>query len=334
MRTVSVVIPALNEADGLPALLDALAAQTTPPLEVIVADAGSTDGTPDVVRAHGGIVVAGGMPAAGRNAGAAIATGDILFFLDADVDFGARFLADCLSEFSERRLTVATAHIEPIEREVDNLFACEVANLYLDLMQYAVPHAPGFCILVTRETHETLGGFDTSLALAEDHDYVQRAAELGKFRVLRCHPVRTSMRRIEKEGLVRLAFKYLYAEVFVVAGLPIHETPFEYEFAAFGGEKPGGERALRALRDSMREAAGKVRTVSADTLDALVAAGDTDVFDATRAAIRAGRLTREDLDALRHYVRVRRRLVGMRSSAVLARVRRAGDRVWSELTGV
>ena len=116
-------------------------------------------------------------------------------------------------------------------------------------MQYVAPHAPGFCILVRREVHEAIGGFDETVVLAEDHDYVQRAAEHGTFRVLRDCMVRTSMRRIEKEGLVRLAFKYLYCELYVVTGRPIREVPFDYEFAAFEpGERPGLRADLEGLR--------------------------------------------------------------------------------------
>ena len=85
MPKVSVIIPTLNESAYLPALLDALRGQTRPPDEVIVADAGSTDGTVELVQAHGARVVPGGMPAVGRNAGAQVAIGDLFLFFDADV---------------------------------------------------------------------------------------------------------------------------------------------------------------------------------------------------------------------------------------------------------
>jgi len=67
---LSVIIPTLNEAGYLPLLLEALAAQTRPADEIIVADAGSVDGTAELARRRGARVVHGGTPAVGRNAGA------------------------------------------------------------------------------------------------------------------------------------------------------------------------------------------------------------------------------------------------------------------------
>ena len=207
--TITVVVPALNEEQRLPLLLNALDRQTRRPDQIVIADAGSTDDTRVIAIARGALVVDGGRPAAGRNAGAAVATSELILFLDADDELDDDFIAAAIEEFCDRKLSAATAFVDPIERDPQNVFACEVVNLYLDVMQYVAPHAPGFCILVRRDVHEAIDGFDETVVLAEDHDYVQRAAEKGKFRVLRGFRVGTSMRRIEKEGLVRLAFKYL-----------------------------------------------------------------------------------------------------------------------------
>jgi glycosyltransferase involved in cell wall biosynthesis len=77
-RSLTVVIPALNEAERLPALLVALAEQTVPPAAIVVADAGSSDGTADVAAGLGALVVRGGLPGPGRNAGAVAATTELL----------------------------------------------------------------------------------------------------------------------------------------------------------------------------------------------------------------------------------------------------------------
>jgi glycosyltransferase involved in cell wall biosynthesis len=84
--SLSVVIPALDDAEMLTRCLDDLAAQLRPADEIIVVDNGSSDGTADVARAAGARVVEqpqrGIWPAA--STGYDAATGDIIARLDAD----------------------------------------------------------------------------------------------------------------------------------------------------------------------------------------------------------------------------------------------------------
>jgi glycosyltransferase involved in cell wall biosynthesis len=96
----SVIIPTLNESDLLPGLLDRLDRQSFRDFEVIVADAGSKDGTQEICRSRGVVLVEGGMPAVGRNRGAAVARGERLFFLDADVMPPDDFLEKALEEMA------------------------------------------------------------------------------------------------------------------------------------------------------------------------------------------------------------------------------------------
>lgn len=235
MKTVlSVVIPTLNEAATLPDLLDALQGQTHPPDEIIVADAGSKDGTRELAQSRGVRVVQGGMPGVGRNAGAAAAVGDLFLFLDADVAPAPNFIADGLKEFTKHSYGVATCLMEPLTDDLSTRTVTEAANLFLQVIQSFVPHAPGFCIWVRRSIHEAIGGFDESAKMAEDHDYVQRAAKYGKFAVLTRVRIPVSMRRMEKEGLVKLSLKYVWTEMYALAGKPVYSMPFEYQFGAHG----------------------------------------------------------------------------------------------------
>lgn len=82
---LSIVIPVLNEADGLPGLLDELHSMQRRGTEVIVVDGGSTDGTV-AAAARAGVRIC--RTPAGRalqmNAGARVARGDVLLFLHAD----------------------------------------------------------------------------------------------------------------------------------------------------------------------------------------------------------------------------------------------------------
>jgi glycosyltransferase involved in cell wall biosynthesis len=256
MTRLSVIIPALNEANTLPGLLAALRAQSRPPDEIIVADAGSKDNTRTLAEAAGARVVPGGRPGPGRNAGARAATGDLFLFLDSDVLPGPGFVAGALAELERDGYGVATCLIAPMSDSASDQIIMEATNLFMQMVQYLSPHAPGFCIFCRRDIHEAIGGFDEKVKLAEDHDYVQRATQYGEFGVLTHVHIAVSLRRVEKEGLARLAFKYLWCEMYALAGKPIYTTPFEYEFGTFGA---AGEAHARRLIDigQLREQLGR-----------------------------------------------------------------------------
>ena len=82
---LSIIIPVLDEADGIAAALAALAPLPPRGVEVIVVDGGSRDGTAELARPLADHVIAAPRGrAAQMNAGAAIAQGDVLLFLHAD----------------------------------------------------------------------------------------------------------------------------------------------------------------------------------------------------------------------------------------------------------
>jgi len=97
---LSVIIPTHNNAYSLPAVLDALAAQTaSAEVEVIVVDDASTDATPQLIAEHPAVDVALRLPdnvggPTARNVGAYIAGGDTLVFADADMVLPSHVLAD------------------------------------------------------------------------------------------------------------------------------------------------------------------------------------------------------------------------------------------------
>lgn len=88
MIRFSVVIPSYNRSAWLVTALESVFAQTEPAFEIIVADDGSTDDTPDVLRKYEGRVKVltqrNAGPSAARNLGIAAATGDYIAFLDSD----------------------------------------------------------------------------------------------------------------------------------------------------------------------------------------------------------------------------------------------------------
>lgn len=206
---VSVVVPTLNEEKDLPHLLEALANQTFRDFEVIIADAGSSDSTRDIASAHGYRIVDGGLPGPGRNAGADAATGDYLLFLDADVLPEPDFLQSMIAEATERNLAIATCPAEPATNHVADALILSSYNAYVLLTQSIWPHAPGFCILIKRDLHIAMDGFDETIHVAEDADYTKRAARRGQFGMIVTARIPVSTRRFQNDGRFLTSIKYV-----------------------------------------------------------------------------------------------------------------------------
>lgn len=233
----SIIIPTLNEEVLLPNLLQDLQAQTFRGFEVIVADAGSRDRTVEIAQSLGARVVPGGMPAIGRNCGAQAAGGDFLVFLDADTRIAPDFLEQLHAELEERFLDLATCEIEPISQNPLDGLLHDFTNLAIKIGQFADPHAPGFCIIISQRLFKRVGGFNESLKLAEDHDLVKRASQFRSLRVLNSARVRVSVRRLEKEGRVKLISKYVAVELYRILLGEIKTDIFKYEFGNFTHEQ-------------------------------------------------------------------------------------------------
>jgi glycosyltransferase involved in cell wall biosynthesis len=244
MKTVSIIIPTLNEEAYLPGLLEAIRRQTQPPLEVIVADAGSSDRTAKIALRAGCRVVPGGRPARGRNTGAATALGDILLFLDADVLPDPDFLARALEEFIRRGLDTATCPVQPLGGNLTDAISHKAANVFIQATCSFNPHAPGFCILSHRRTHEGIGGFDEALYLSEDHDYVRNVvAQGGRFGILHV-PILVSIRRLETDGRWNVAARYTFLAINQMMGDPFNQALLDRYLGEyrFGHHSPAANR--------------------------------------------------------------------------------------------
>ncbi len=226
---LSIIIPALNEEKYLPELLKGLKEQKFKDYEIIIADGGSVDRTAEIAKEFGCKVVKGGLPAKGRNNGAEVAKGDLFLFMDADNKIGYEtFLQDLINEFKRRKLKVASFPIYPNGTRFDK-FAYWVYNMWVKISQNFLPHATN-SILVTKEIHKKIGGFDEEIKLAEDHDYVRRAKKYGRFGFIEIKPILTSSRRFEKKGRIKTYLKYILAGIWMLFFGPIKSDIFKYRF--------------------------------------------------------------------------------------------------------
>ncbi len=236
MPKISIIIPALNEEKHLPKLLESIKKQTFKDFEIIVSDAGSKDNTKKIAKKYGAKIVKGGQPAKGRNNGAKKAVGEFLFFLDADVVLPRSFLKKAHQEMEDRFLDLATCEAYPISKHTIDKVLHNFANIFIKLNQYGSPHAGGFCIIVTKRLFLRIHGFDESLKLAEDHDFVKRASRFRQLRVLDTTSIKISVRRLQKEGRIMLAGKYIYATLYRAFSGEISKDIIDYRFGEFDKE--------------------------------------------------------------------------------------------------
>ena len=139
---------------------------------VIVADAGSTDGTVEVAselsRPANGRGDRGGLPSVGRNAGARLATTPYVLFLDADVELAEpTLLRRALWRMRRRKLHLVTTNIACREGSFfdDALYAGNNFMQYVG--SFLKPFATGMFMLFDREAFWALGGFNERALFAE-----------------------------------------------------------------------------------------------------------------------------------------------------------------------
>ena len=161
--------------------------------ELIVVDDASTDATAKIARQFGARVVPVNRRqiAAVRNAGARVARGEILFFVDADtrinpvhVAAGLEALADGYSGGSAR--LAVDSHLPFWAR----LFIRSFCTVY-----FAAGLGVGAFLFMRRESFDAVGGFDEQYFAGEEVYLTLALKKLGRFKILR-EPIITSARKV------------------------------------------------------------------------------------------------------------------------------------------
>jgi rSAM/selenodomain-associated transferase 2 len=197
--SVSIIIPCLNEADGIATTLEALQPLRARGVEVLVVDGGSSDNTVERARGRADRVIKAERGRASQmNAGAIQARGGILLFLHADCRlpvFADGLIVDGLQRTrrSWGRFDVRLDSRSPLLRIVGGLM-----NLRSRITGIATGDQGMF---VTRSLFEAVGGFP-GIALMEDVELSRRLKRYGRPLCLR-HRMNVSARRWQTHGTVR-----------------------------------------------------------------------------------------------------------------------------------
>ena len=177
---VSVMIGVFNGAPYLAEAIESVFAQTYRPLELIVVDDGSTDGSGDVARSYGDSLLYVYQENAGngaaRNRAVGLASGQLFAFLDAD----DRFVADKLDRQwvaleADEELDVVFGHV----REFVSPELTDEQRESIRPPAQPAPWSAPTLMLIRREAFFEVGPFAESLKVGVTVDWYARAVEAG-----------------------------------------------------------------------------------------------------------------------------------------------------------
>lgn len=205
--SLSVIIPVYNGARYLAETLDSVFAQTVPADEIVVIDDGSTDNSPDILNSLKGRLTIRRQEnqgvAAARNAGLAIASGDLISFIDQDDIWPAdrnRILLDALQ--ADPAAEVACGRVEILYQR---------STPPLDPRQHLAAHREYLMgsLLIRSRLFKALGPLNTSVDYADDTDFWFRRAEAeiptvyldAVTLIYRLHDTNTSLDSSRSNGL-------------------------------------------------------------------------------------------------------------------------------------
>jgi cellulose synthase/poly-beta-1,6-N-acetylglucosamine synthase-like glycosyltransferase len=229
--TVSVIIPTYCEEETIEGCLKSVTNQNFDGrIETIVVDSHSPDNTRAVATKSADAVLdllARGVGRA-RNAGAKVARGQILLFLDADTYLERNFVAEMYRSFSDPRVVCVSGILKNLERlePLDRLFAVShygFTNKLADLSaRLGFPLFPSVCCSARKSVFEKIGGFREDIACAEDITFSREMGRIGKCVVSNKATAYTSVRRISKLGKKQMYSMYFtnYVKLFVLDQRP------------------------------------------------------------------------------------------------------------------
>ncbi len=210
----SVIIPTLREAQFLEATL-AQFASVTIPHEIIITDGGSKDTTLDIAHRYTDKVTVWAEPrrqtfGEAKNAGAALAKGRYLVFIDADVHIPApqAFFTEMIAAFEkDAKLAGMTVPLKPWADNhsfVDHFFCAPLNWFYVVSNNvFNSGNSSGEFQMVRADTFKKMGGFAEHLAAGEDNDLFRRLAAHGRTRSYARLFVTHSLRRPHKLGWLK-----------------------------------------------------------------------------------------------------------------------------------
>ncbi len=206
MPDYSIIIPAYNEENYLPATLKSIKAamKSIPDFtgEIIVVNNNSSDRTEASARENGAdkvVFEAVNMISRARNSGADAAESEYLIFIDADTIILPELLVETVKRLKSGSICGGGAAIG-FDRKLDRI--SQAVSALWNNMAPRMNMAAGSYIYCLKKAFDELGGFNPEVYAAEELGFSLRLARWGKprglyFTTIKEFPVRTSLRKTD-----------------------------------------------------------------------------------------------------------------------------------------
>ncbi|MEZ0540853.1 TIGR04283 family arsenosugar biosynthesis glycosyltransferase [Fibrella arboris] len=215
--TISVIIPTYNEVSTIEQVVRDLRSCSPHShlVDILVIDGGSTDDTPTKARLAGATVFT--CPRLGRaaqmNYGAQQATGDVLYFVHADVRIHPDFIDD-ITQALARGYEAGRYRFRFNSRKV-----LLRVNSYGTRFSGLMSRGGDQTLFVTRTLFDKLGGFDEYYVIMEDFDIIRRIEAQARF-VIIPKDVVVSARKYEANSWLRVQLANLTAVILFACKVP------------------------------------------------------------------------------------------------------------------
>lgn len=223
LTKVSIVIPAYNEGNNIRVCVNSLKVQNFPKddYEIVVVDNNSTDNTLELIKNLNitYTVEYKKGPAAAKNAGIKMATGNIIAFVDGDCVADRNWLKEIVTGFKDSNTGCVAGEIMAMERE--NMSLLEqflIKKGHLSQKQHMehsfLPFAATANAAYRKEVFDKIGFFDEDLFVGEDADLSWRMQLFTRYKLIYIpnaiifHPYESS-----PKGLFRQKRRHAYGSV-------------------------------------------------------------------------------------------------------------------------
>jgi len=243
---ISLIVPVLDEAALIDDFLRRLRALAGP-LEIIIVDGGSSDATVAIAEREADRVIAAPKGrAAQMNAGAAIARGEVLWFLHADLIPPADSIERIAEALADSKAVGGCFSLRYPRPELIYRVSDSLGNIGVRLFGFALGDHGIFC---RRTAFVQAGGYPI-VPILEDAEIYRRLRAIGRMSQLR-EEIVSDPRTFEKWGRYRTTAVYFLILVLYVAGVSIPRLNKIYR--RFRARPGGGDRLGRDSSQRTRE---------------------------------------------------------------------------------